>query len=79
MFKVLIILGLRTLFLGYRNFRHTAADTMAIREENETKLTALAIVSIEDPLRREAVEAVRQCKRAGICVRMVTGDSILCH
>jgi cation transport ATPase len=69
--------GLRTLFLGYRNFRHTAAESMTIHEENEAKLTALAIVGIADPLRREAAEAVNQCKKAGICVRMVTGDSIL--
>ncbi len=63
--------------MGYRNFRHTAAEAMVIHEENETKLTALAIVGIEDPLRHEAAEAVSQCKKAGICVRMVTGDSIL--
>lgn len=50
---------------------------MTIHEENEAKLTALAIVGIADPLRREAAEAVNQCKKAGICVRMVTGDSIL--
>jgi Ca2+-transporting ATPase len=68
--------GLRTLFLGYRNFRHTAAEAMTIHEENEAKLTALAIVGIADPLRREAAEAVNQCKKAGICVRMVTGDNL---
>jgi Ca2+-transporting ATPase len=49
---------------------------MTIHEENEAKLTALAIVGIADPLRREAAEAVNQCKKAGICVRMVTGDNL---
>jgi hypothetical protein len=33
-----------------------------------------AIVGIKDPVRKEVPEAVRICQRAGITVRMVTGE-----
>ena len=37
-------------------------------------LTALAILGIKDPVRPEVPAAVATCKRAGIIVRMVTGQ-----
>jgi len=42
----------------------------------EADLTLDAIVGIKDPLRPDVPEAVRMCQRAGIFVRMVTGDNI---
>ncbi|KAJ9507543.1 hypothetical protein QJQ45_019083, partial [Haematococcus lacustris] len=39
-------------------------------------LTLLAIVGIKDPVRKEVPDAVTICQRAGIIVRMVTGDNI---
>lgn len=39
----------------------------------ESDLVLIAVVGIEDPLRREVPEAIRQCQRAGITVRMLTG------
>ncbi len=33
-------------------------------------------VSIEDPLRLEVAPAIKNCHRAGIDVRMVTGDDL---
>lgn len=48
--------------------------------EDEEKImdnmTCICIVGIEDPVRPEVPEAIRQCQRAGITVRMVTGDNI---
>lgn len=48
--------------------------------ENEAEiisgLTCLAIVGIEDPVRPEVPNAIQKCQKAGICVRMVTGDNI---
>lgn len=41
----------------------------------ERELVLVALVGIEDPLRREVPEAIRQCQRAGITVRMLTGGS----
>lgn len=35
----------------------------------------LAIVAISDPLREEVPDAIRQCRRAGIDVKIVTGDT----
>ncbi|RMC22749.1 hypothetical protein DUI87_00249 [Hirundo rustica rustica] len=40
------------------------------------ELTCIAIVGIEDPVRPEVPEAIRKCQRAGITVRMVTGDNL---
>lgn len=42
-----------------------------------SKLHCLGIVGIEDPLRPGVPEAVRACQRAGVTVRMVTGDNVL--
>lgn len=41
-----------------------------------SNLTVVAIVGIQDPVRPEVPEAIRKCQRAGITVRMVTGDNI---
>jgi Ca2+ transporting ATPase len=39
-------------------------------------MTTVCVVGIEDPVRPEVPEAIRKCQRAGITVRMVTGDNI---
>jgi Ca2+-transporting ATPase len=39
-------------------------------------MTLLAVVGIKDPLRSGAPDAVVDCHRAGITVRMVTGDNV---
>ena len=39
-------------------------------------LTLLALVGIVDPPRKEARDAIAQCKEAGIRVRMITGDHV---
>ncbi|KAJ1673620.1 plasma membrane calcium, partial [Spiromyces aspiralis] len=36
----------------------------------------IGMVGIQDPLREGVVESVRACQRAGIVVRMITGDNI---
>ena len=43
--------------------------------EIETELTSIALVGIEDPLREQVPGAIEQCYKAGIDVRMVTGDN----
>uniref|UniRef100_A0A8C2AIR3 Calcium-transporting ATPase n=1 Tax=Cyprinus carpio TaxID=7962 RepID=A0A8C2AIR3_CYPCA len=68
--------GLRTICIAYREL---PADPMP-DWENETdivsNLTCITVVGIEDPVRPEVPEAIRKCQRAGITVRMVTGDNI---
>jgi Ca2+ transporting ATPase len=46
------------------------------REVLEQNLTLIGIYAIQDPLRDEVVQSVRICHRAGINIRMVTGDNI---
>lgn len=48
-----------------------------IAEDLESDLTMICLVGIEDPLRPNVIDAVKHCKKAGITVRMVTGDNIL--
>ena len=40
-------------------------------------LTCLAIIGIADPIREEVPDAIEKCKKAGIIVRMVTGDNVI--
>jgi len=61
--------------VAYKEMKLRGRDIDSIPEEElEEKLTLIAIAGIMDPLRPEIPEAVRTCKRAGITVRMVTGD-----
>ncbi len=46
------------------------------RETCEKELTLDALVGIVDPLRPDVVDAVETCQKAGIFVRMVTGDNL---
>lgn len=39
-------------------------------------LTCLGIFGIEDPVRLEVPRAIRRCQKAGVTVRMVTGDNV---
>uniref|UniRef100_A0A9J7Z8J0 Calcium-transporting ATPase n=1 Tax=Cyprinus carpio carpio TaxID=630221 RepID=A0A9J7Z8J0_CYPCA len=68
--------GLRTICIAYREL---PADPMP-DWDNETdivsNLICITVVGIEDPVRAEVPEAIRKCQRAGITVRMVTGDNI---
>ena len=48
-----------------------AMRTLAIAENSQL----LAIVAISDPLRKEVPAAIRQCRQAGIDVKIVTGDT----
>uniref|UniRef100_A0A8C8ZCD5 Calcium-transporting ATPase n=1 Tax=Prolemur simus TaxID=1328070 RepID=A0A8C8ZCD5_PROSS len=68
--------GLRTICIAYRDF--SAGQEPDWDDENEVvgDLTCIAVVGIEDPVRPEVPEAIRKCQRAGITVRMVTGDNI---
>jgi Ca2+-transporting ATPase len=65
--------GLRTICLAYRNYSVLPREDADI----ESELTFLGIVGIKDPVRPEVPDAVRQCRMAGLVVRMVTGDNVL--
>jgi Ca2+-transporting ATPase len=66
--------GLRTICIAYADFPR--ADDAWNETPPEFELTCIALVGIKDPVRPEVPKSVRQCQRAGITVRMVTGDNI---
>uniref|UniRef100_A0AAQ4R1E2 Calcium-transporting ATPase n=1 Tax=Gasterosteus aculeatus aculeatus TaxID=481459 RepID=A0AAQ4R1E2_GASAC len=69
--------GLRTICVAYRDFPAEAGEPNW-ESENDilNDLTCIVVVGIEDPVRHEVPEAISKCQRAGITVRMVTGDNI---
>lgn len=46
-------------------------------EVEKSNLVLIAVVGVRDMPRPEVPEAIRQCHKAGITVRMVTGDNIV--
>ena len=59
-------------------FRSMPEGTSSIDHADlEDSLVFLGVVGIIDPPRTEAVEAVRECREAGITVKMITGDHVL--
>ncbi len=62
--------GLRVLAFALRRF-----DALPARhDEAEEELLFLGLVGLMDPPRREAANAVAECRRAGIVPVMITGD-----
>ncbi|XP_063928748.1 plasma membrane calcium-transporting ATPase 2 isoform X4 [Zophobas morio] len=78
--------GLRTICIAFREFVPGKAEINQVHIENEpnwedednivNNLTCLCVVGIEDPVRPEVPDAIRKCQKAGITVRMVTGDNL---
>lgn len=62
--------GLRVLGIGYRHF----PVEKNISTEDEQGLVFLGLLAMMDPPRTESAAAVSDCKRAGICPVMITGD-----
>uniref|UniRef100_A0A8C2KB26 Calcium-transporting ATPase n=1 Tax=Cyprinus carpio TaxID=7962 RepID=A0A8C2KB26_CYPCA len=68
--------GLRTICVAYRDFPADPEPNWEDENNILTELTAICVVGIEDPVRPEVPDAIQKCQRAGITVRMVTGDNI---
>lgn len=78
--------SLRTIGLVYRDFpqwpppgARTSADdrTQAEFADVFSQMTFIGVVGIMDPLRPGVTKAVEDCRKAGVFVRMVTGDNVL--
>ncbi|XP_047437908.1 plasma membrane calcium-transporting ATPase 2 isoform X3 [Mugil cephalus] len=68
--------GLRTICVAYRDFPGNPEPNWDDENNILCELTAICVVGIEDPVRPEVPDAILKCQRAGITVRMVTGDNI---
>ncbi|XP_069062774.1 plasma membrane calcium-transporting ATPase 2 isoform X6 [Pleurodeles waltl] len=68
--------GLRTICIAFRDFPSNPEPDWDSENDILTELTCIAVVGIEDPVRPEVPDAIKRCQRAGITVRMVTGDNI---
>ena len=76
--------SLRTISLVYCDFEQWPPPGARIMDDGEVvfedilkDLVFFGLVGIRDPLREGAQEAVQACRKAGVIVRMVTGDNIL--
>jgi Ca2+-transporting ATPase len=76
--------GLRTIALCYVDFQQWPPLHAQINEEGDIPfdilaqdLTLIGVVGIEDPLREGVHDAVIKCHKAGVSVKMCTGDNIL--
>lgn len=71
---------LRTIGLAYKDIVDTTVFSKMIADPESLEIQAefvwIGVVGIEDPLRDGVQDAVRKCQKAGIMVRMVTGDNL---
>ncbi|CCD65358.1 Calcium-transporting ATPase [Caenorhabditis elegans] len=80
--------GLRTIGLAFKDLVPAGSKKYEYEEEydgeidweDEEKIregqTVIAVMGIQDPVRPEVPAAIAKCQKAGITVRMVTGDNI---
>ena len=77
--------SLRTIGLLFKDFEQWPPAGGKRLDEDQTQadfddlfhdMIWLGVVGIQDPLREGVVEAVAQCQRSGVVVRMVTGDNV---
>jgi Ca2+-transporting ATPase len=66
--------GERVMVVARKDFDPQTFDPQGELIDLVNDLTLLAIVGIVDPPRAEAKDAIAKCHRAGIQVRMITGD-----
>jgi P-type Ca2+ transporter type 2C len=78
--------SLRTIALVYRDFQQWPPRGARVAPEDKTQaefddvfreMVFIGVVGIMDPLRPGVKQAVEDCRKAGVFVRMVTGDNIL--
>ncbi|MFZ4773480.1 MAG: cation-translocating P-type ATPase [Chlamydiia bacterium] len=61
--------------IGCVTMRHHGGDVLDMERLKQNDGTFIGFLGMMDPPRTEAIDAIRQCKEAGIEVAMITGDS----
>lgn len=78
--------SLRNIAVVYRDFEQWPPRGAPAQEDDRNmaafegvfkNMVMFGIFGIQDPVRAGVTDAVRQCQRAGVFVRMVTGDNIV--
>lgn len=77
-------MALRTIALAYRDLQpgecgenHDLPHDQEIKDIEKSDLTLICVLGIYDIIRSEVPDAVKTCQKAGVTVRMVTGDNIV--
>lgn len=68
--------GFRTLAIAFKDIKDKPSNGWGDAAALEADMTLLAVVAIEDPLRASVPGAIADCAKAGIDVRMCTGDAL---
>ena len=78
--------SLRTIGLLFKDFEQWPPKGVPTQEDDPklavfdsvfNRMVFLGVVGIQDPLREGVSDAVRACQKAGVYVRMVTGDNLM--
>jgi len=78
--------SLRTIALVYRDFQQWPPRGVRLAPDDNTQaefddifqeMVFIGVVGIMDPLRPGVTQAVEDCRKAGVFVRMVTGDNLI--
>jgi P-type Ca2+ transporter type 2C len=78
--------ALRVMGFAYRDFPQWPPQGVRVANDDKTQAEAedifrdmvfLGVLGIADPLRPGVTQAVADCRKAGVTVRMVTGDNVL--
>lgn len=76
--------ALRTIAVAYRDLqpgecgeKHDEPNDADLKDSETSNLTLIGILGIYDVIRSEVPDAVTVCHKAGIMVRMITGDNIV--
>ncbi|KAI9136406.1 hypothetical protein BKA69DRAFT_1129130 [Paraphysoderma sedebokerense] len=67
--------ALRTIGIAYKDLPRAIVNPDMPATTDMSSLIWMGVVGIEDPLRPEVPPAIKNCQKAGIIVRMVTGDN----
>ena len=66
--------GLRILAFACKR---VSSEIQCVSNEDLSELSFLGLQAMSDPARPEAIEAIRECRSAGIEVKMITGDNVV--